>query len=416
MSISNQVTSKKRALVIAPFFSIGGATSRPRFVGSVLAELMPVDLLTSDFDHGRKERIERRSVPPFDDVVYINTREYRNNVGPGRMLSHLLFAFSAATYFRRNRDRYDVIYVTAPLNVLAWLVFTLSKRATKIIDVVDIWPDVLPFSLRMRRSLAPVFKTWKWFFKSAVFKADVAIGVSDQFVAEARGYARKNGKVRRYYLGHERFRAATSKQTVFTIAYVGNIGRLYDFDTLLDVLSEDHIRKRMQLFVIGKGDRQSWLLEELKRRKIRHQFFGVVFDPVQLGTILRSCHVGFNGYFNTTAAFSYKAGTYLAAGLPLVNSMTGDLQRLVAERGLGRNYEGGNRPQLSEGLLHLYRNGTASAAANCEEFFTTELDSSKIAEDMKQFFTENLFGVDELQPEPVIREDMVDALSQRNQS
>jgi hypothetical protein len=148
----------------------------------------------------------------------------------------------------------------------------------------------------------------------------------------------------------------------------------------------------MQIFVIGKGDRQEWFVGELERRKIQHRFFGVVFEPHRLGKILRSCHVGFNGYINTTAAFSYKAATYLAAGLPLVNSMTGDLQHLVSEHELGENYEGGNRQQLRDGLLRLCRNGTTTMADNCERFFASQVESSKIAADMKDFFASNIGG------------------------
>ena len=389
---SFHIENQKRALVLAPFFSIGGPAGRPRFVASVLAEFMSVDVVTSDFDHGQKAKLEHRNYEQYEQVVYLETRPYRSNVGAARLISHLLFAFKAAVYFRKNRDRYDVVYVSAPLNVLAWLIFKLAGTKTKIIDVVDIWPDVLPFPPLLRRLLAPAFGLWKWFFKSAVALADLVMAVSDEFINEAATYANDSAKVKRFYIGHERFEPAVAKQQVFTVAYVGNIGHLYDFDTLLDVLSDDDLRNSMQIFVIGKGDRQEWFVGELERRKIQHRFFGVVFEPHRLGKILRSCHVGFNGYINTTAAFSYKAATYLAAGLPLVNSMTGDLQHLVSEHELGENYEGGNRQQLRDGLLRLCRNGTTTMADNCERFFASQVESSKIAADMKDFFASNIGG------------------------
>jgi glycosyltransferase involved in cell wall biosynthesis len=184
--------------------------------------------------------------------------------------------------------------------------------------------------------------------------------------------------------------AATKKQPIFTIVYVGNLGRLYDFETLLDVLEEDELRDCVQLFVIGRGDKQDWLIEELEARKLRHRFFGAVFDPERMAEILRSCHVGFNGFINTTAAFSYKANTYFAAGLPIINSMNGDLARLVAEHGVGVNYEGGNREQLRDCILRLVRNGTTELAANSERFFSLHLESSKICVDIGEFLMSSL--------------------------
>ena len=351
---------------------------------------MPVDVVISDFDHARKRKRSQFSCPPFEKVVCLPSHPYGGNVGAARLLSHLDFAFKAAVYFWENRDQYDVVYSTVPLNVMTWLVFILAPGQMRIIDVVDIWPDVLPFPPLTRTLLAPVFALWKWFFKSAVGKADMVMAVSDEFALEAACYANPTAMVKRFYIGHERLEAMTEKQTVFTIAYVGNLGRLYDFETLLDVLDGDELRDRVQLFIIGNGDREDWLLRELEVRNLRYRFFGPIYDRARLAEILRGCHVGFNGYINTTAAFSYKANTYLAAGLPMLNSMNGDLRRLVAAHHLGENYEGGNRQQLGECIFRLLRNGTVEMAACCERFFSTQLEATGICAEISEFIESRL--------------------------
>jgi hypothetical protein len=351
--------------------------------------MMLVDVVTSDFDHTQKVKRAHLPCSPFKRVVYLQTRPYSSNVGFARLISHLLFSFKAAAYLGKHRDKYDLVYSTLPLNIMTWLVFGRAREKTKIVDVIDIWPDVLPIPPLARKALAPIFKVWKWLFQSAVAKADIVMAVSDEFIREAGKYANKTARVKRFYIGHNRLGASTEKQPIFTVAYVGNLGRLYDFMTLVDVLAEAELRDTVQLFLIGKGDRQEWLIGELEQRKLRYRFFGTVFDATRLADILRSCHVGFNGYINTSAAFSYKAGTYFAAGLPIINSMTGDLQRLVEEYRLGENYEGGNRNQLRECLLRVSLDA-ADLAANCETLFDSLLDASKIGADMKAFFVAQL--------------------------
>jgi glycosyltransferase involved in cell wall biosynthesis len=346
--------------------------------------------VTSDIDHTQKIKRDNLPCSPFQRVVYLQTRPYSSNVGCARLISHLLFSFKAAAYLKKHRDKYDVVYSTVPLNVMTWLVFGLAREKTKIVDVVDIWPDVLPFSPLARKALAPIFKVWKWFFQAAVAKADIVLAVSDEFIREAGKYANKTALVKRFYIGHNRLGVSTEKQPIFTVAYVGNLGRLYDFETLLDVLAEAELRDTVQFFLIGGGDRQEWLIGELERRKLQYRFFGTVFDTACLADILRSCHVGFNGYINTSAAFSYKAGTYFAAGLPIINSMTGDLQQLVEEYSLGENYEGGNKNQLKECLMRVSRNDITDLAANCEMLFDSLLDAAKIGADMKVFFVAQL--------------------------
>jgi hypothetical protein len=379
-----------RAIVFAPFYSVDLPGNRPRVIASALAELMPVDVVTSDFDHGSKQKRQHWQSAPFEKVVYLEARPYKSNVSPGRLFSHLMFAFRAAAYFRKHREEYDVVYASAPLNILSWLVFNSAGKKMKVIDVIDIWPDVLPFSQLLRQTLAPFFALWKWFFKSAVHKADIVLAVSDRFLDEANKYAKRSAIAKRIYIGHEALVSKVPKQSIFTVVYVGNLGRLYDFETLIDVLAEPGLREQIQLFIIGEGDRQQWLVSQLEERNIRYQYFGAVFDTAKLAEILRSCHVGFNGYSNTSAAYSYKASTYFAAGLPIVNSMDGDLQRLIAELHLGESYKSGHRIELKEALLRMHRNGLESLAENCDRFFRAELELTSVRTRVKEFLVANL--------------------------
>ena len=367
--------------MIAPFFSTSMHANRPLSVARALSELAIVDVVTTDFDHSTRKS-QNAQMASIERIVYLKTPNYYNNVSFSRLYSHIMFSIRAALYLRKQWDQYEIVYVTLPFNIIAWYVLWNSSAKLKIVDVVDIWPDVLPFPPFVRVVLAPIFYVWKWFFKSSVEKANLVMAVSDDFMNAASKYVNKDAKLKRFYIGHELLASTVPKQQMITVAYVGNLGRLYDFDTLLDVFAEDEYRNKMQLYVIGKGDRQEWLISELERRGIRYRFFGAVFDTDRLAEILRSCHIGFNGYYNTTAPFSYKANTYFAAGLPILNSMIGDLQRLVAEHGLGFNYRGGDRGSLKSCFAQINESIMTSMAQKCEEFFATEIDRAKIRENM----------------------------------
>ena len=381
--------------MVAPFFSADYPADRARTVALALSRSMPVDLVTSNFEHLRKCKRTASSCAPFGRVTFLRTMGYQSNVSAKRLISHFLFALSAAAYFRRKGHEYDVVYVTVPLNLTAWLITSLAGSRKKIVDIVDIWPDVLPFSPVSKSALQPFFSIWKWFFKASVRKADLVMAVSDSFLSEARCFARKEARMQRFYIGQDLLRSSSPKQLIFTLAFVGNLGRLYDFETLIDVMAEEGMRQSVQLFVIGDGDRKDWLLGELTKRDIRHTYWGVVFDPSQLAEILRSCHAGFNGYIRTTASFSYKACTYLAAGLPLLNSMTGDLNTLVRENGLGENYEGGNRQELREALFRLRNDELAAKTLRCEKFFSSTIQKDQVLIQMERFLA-GAWG-----PEPV---------------
>ena len=70
--------------------------------------------------------------------------------------------------------------------------------------------------------------------------------------------------------------------------------------------------------------------------------------------------------------------------------MTGDLQYLVREYGLGENYKGGDAKQLSDCIVRFVKDGTAVMAANCVNFFASHLEAGKIGADMKEFLAAEL--------------------------
>ncbi|MCX6033419.1 MAG: glycosyltransferase, partial [Chloroflexi bacterium] len=372
--------------------SFASNACRPAFVADVLLEFGEVEIVTTDFDHQTKKRIEVQSgIQPYH-VHFIPTLSYDSNISVRRFLSHIFFGIKAGWFYWRRRTSYDIVYATLPFNLATWFVLLASCGKARIVDIIDIWPDVLPFPPIVRHVLSPVFWLWKRLFVASVQNATVLLAVSNSFLDEARCYIiGKPTPCHMFYIGHAAL--PTSKVTqeeMLTISYVGNIGHLYDFETLIDVLSSEEFNERVQLFVIGGGDRKDWLLDELQRRGIRHQYFGIVYSPEDLGSILRRTHVGFNGYVNTSAAFSYKASTYLSASLPILSSMGGDLHHLVTSRGLGINYEGGNVESLCQALRECTPDNLKKMSKAAEAFAQAELEVHGLKRRMKEFLTQAL--------------------------
>jgi glycosyltransferase involved in cell wall biosynthesis len=360
-------------------------------MAAVLARFGPVDVVTTGFDHVRKRHKPPEIWPVARRVAQLPTPAYPRNVSVRRFWSHLVFARRALHFAAAHAAEYDVVYATAPLSSLASAAFARLSHAVRILDVVDVWPDVLPFPPVVRRFGAPAFHAWKAHFAEACRRADVLLAVSDAFLDEGRRWFRGDAeRAQRFYIGHPAF-PSTGGARVDSgrrrVAYVGNIGTLYDFDTLLDALDAPELRGTYQLDVIGGGDRDRWLRGELRRRGLAHHHWGVVHAPEVLGPILGQCHVGFNGYRNTSAAFSYKATTYLAAGLPLLNSMGGDLATLVRDRQLGANYAEGDCDSLRGAIAGLGSQDQGAVRARCRTFFAEELESARVDAQLQEFLT-----------------------------
>ena len=383
---------KSRIAIIAPFFGFSGGPSRPGFMTDVFAEFGEVEIITTDFDHQTKKRIGNELSNLPNHVHMIPTLSYFSNIGIRRLLSHLLFGIQAGWFYWRRRSSFDIVYATLPLNLATWLVFLASRRKARIVDVIDIWPDVLPFPDIIKRIFSPAFWFWRILFVASVKKATVLLAVSNCFLDKARQHLiGKPTPSHMFYIGHAAWpELKVTQERRLTITYVGNIGHLCDFMTLLDALSSEEFINRMQLFVVGGGDRRDWLLNELRRRAVPHEYFGVVYDPKDLGNILGRSHIGFNGFVNTSAAFSYKATTYLSAHLPILNSMHGDLHDLVISRGIGINYQEGDVESLSQALRECTPGNLKRMSKAAEAFADTELDVYRLARQVREFIAHAL--------------------------
>ncbi len=378
-----------KSIILAPFYHEKAPSSRPLLVSKVLSRLGKVDIVTSNFDHQTKrfKKQERSETDEKRKIYYIKTLRYKSNIGLSRLVSHSLFSIRATFFYLRRRNDYDLVYVTLPLNLLALLVFLFSRDKIKIADVVDIWPDVLPFPQKMKAFFYPVFALWKTTFQSAINKCDVLMAVSDVFFYDSIKYFRNDQQfARRFYLGHKELLPTNrAKEGIITIVYIGNIGHVYDFATLIAALSSEEIKAKYRLYLIGDGDKKAWLLNQLEKMSIKYSYFGVIYDENKLAEILGKSDIGFNGYINTTAAFSYKANTYMAAGLPILNSMKGDLYAIVERYGIGYNYSAGEVQSLRTCLRKITKHELNAMMKNSWQFFKNEIDEKIIMDKMESF-------------------------------
>jgi glycosyltransferase involved in cell wall biosynthesis len=348
-----------KVLIVSPFYNNDYRYSRPGFVRYFLeTNKIDVDVVTSDFSHTHKKVINH------ERCVNLKTIKYKKNTSLLRFVSHFKLSLDFFFFIKREYSNYDVIYITAPFALTAFLTKTFINTKV-IIDIVDFWPLSLPFP--KNRIVNSILFFWTWLNKKAFKKADKVTSLSTTFLSDA-GIDRKE----QILLSGNSINVNFEKNdAVLNIIYIGNIGLLYDFNTLIKAMLLVGSEKFF-LHIIGDGDKKDNLLKKLEQENIKYKYYGKVFGD-DISSIIKHCDVGFNGYKNTTASFSYKAITYMQYGLPLINSMRGDLWEYIDNYKLGVNYNEMN-------IEHL-------ACVLCEMI---EYDKNTYHENVKKFFNENL--------------------------
>lgn len=360
--------------IISPFFLTNSNISRPGFIRKVLKEHGCNTLtITSDFSHQAKEKVEFSD----EDIVTLRTLKYNNNKSPVRFISHLLLALSFFIYAFKKRNLFDVFYITAPFALSALLVKVFIRKKV-VIDIVDFWPESLPFG--NYSIMGFILIPWRWVNYIAFGCVDRVISLSSSFISSAG----LTGKAKQILLGSTAsFTPRRKLCGSLSIFYIGNIGSLYDFETLISAM--ESYQGKVNLEIVGTGDRVDWLLKTLDERGCCYQFHGAVYDESRIFDIASLCDVGFNGYINTNASFSYKASSYFKFGLPIINSMTGDLKFIVDEYLIGVNYTCGDVISLVNAMNRIYLEGS-DYKNNTINYFKLNLDYTIVAEEIINVF------------------------------
>jgi glycosyltransferase involved in cell wall biosynthesis len=390
--------------VVAPFtnFTYAAEGGRYAYVAAQASRAgAAVTFFTSGFDHYTKRRKPR---PAWTGIRFVRVYEpgYRSNVSLRRICSHLIFdacLLGAGLWVALTRGRPRSILCPLPHNGGALLLGLLGKLLGSrfVVDVHDTWPESLLAVHRVRAYQQPFYRLWRWC-------ADAALRLGDAVFAESLRYAERADRVRLprgqsaatcVYLGGDIDYYGTAGNTCrlppeverapFRAAYVGSLGRNYDLDTVVQAFRQlQDCHPGAYLIFLGGGELESSLRRRVAELGVNAWFSGLLPHHELVG-LLRQTDYGLNTFAaGGNVAYSYKLNDYLLAGVPVINSLSGEMWDAVEQWDLGYNYPAGDVAALAGAL------GRACAARERAErqrqqvrtFAANHLDRRRIYEPM----------------------------------
>ncbi|HTQ40709.1 MAG TPA: glycosyltransferase family 4 protein [Pirellulales bacterium] len=362
---------------------------------------------TSTFDHARKrQRFERDttvSVAGNYALRLIHTRPYPRNICLERWFSHQTVAKRFAA-LAAAEPKPDLILSSLPTVELcrAALDYAWPRGVPVALDIRDLWPDIFvdlaPRWLHgaTKFALAPMFAR----LRNVCRRAQAILGTTNEYIDYVLAKVGRTARSwdRAFPLGYRRGRnseaaieAADSfwnRQGVarsapeFICCYFGNMGRHCTLETVL--LAAQAIERRgfrMRFVLCGMGDK-------LPRYRALAQGCGsVVFpgwiDAAQIEALMARCSVGLAPYVSNTNFqnnIPNKPIEYLSAGLPIVSSLQGVLERLITQHDCGATYDAGNVEQLTTLLLNLVQNPghVRRMSDNARRLYQEKFDAQKV--------------------------------------
>ena len=335
----------------------------------------------SNFDHVRKR--SRQANPPVTiemwpgfSVRLLPAVEYHKNISLDRVRHNRSVAAAFKQEVSSAPDRPDLILACIPTLELTEqaVAYGVSKGIPVVVDVEDEWPDLymhaFPAWLRQlgRLALTAEFRRVKYVLQSA----SAIFACSNTYLQWALNYAGREGGENDavFVLGYVRpgldgdispdvWRARLDRdwgvrQDSFVATFLGQFGASYDLETVIEAARRLSLENTNHIhFVLaGNGDKNA-KLRELAQGLSNVSFTGWL-DQTAMVALLRSSSVGLAAYTDKALqSLPYKPFEYMAAGLPIVSSLKGELANLLEGEAIGLQYEAGNATSLAGCLSQL---------------------------------------------------------------
>jgi glycosyltransferase involved in cell wall biosynthesis len=380
----------------------------------LLARGHTVDWWNSTFDHvAKRHRADRDTTVEVRQgyrFLLLHGPGYRRNVSLRRWANHRVIAAHLARWMPSEAPP-DLILCSVPNLELAReaVRYAVPRGIPVVLDLRDMWPDIFPDALpRGLRWAARALTTGlRKDLAYACRRATALTGITPEFIAWGLAAAGRPATAadRHFWLASsaappagslvaeaaahwaEEGISAGSGEPI--ACFFGTMSRKLELDTVIAAaaeLSRDPVPWRFVL--CGSGD------ELARNQAIARDLPNVVFpgwvNGAQIWSLMSFASVGLAPYRSRAdfvASVPTKAIEYLSAGLPVVSSLRGSLEALLARTEAGVTYPNGDSGALADVLRSLAdgRRDRATLARRAREAFEREFVAERVYEEMAAY-------------------------------
>lgn len=330
--------------------------------------------ITSDFDHTAKQNFQCK-VP---GCVQIPVKPYRKNLSADRILSHMFFARDVFAYLEKLPEEPNVVVVLLPPNFLGHYAAKYKKKHPNvklIFDIFDLWPETFPLG-KAKKLLAPAFAVWAWIRDHSLSAADFVTTECELFQQKLKLPEKTSETV---WLCAEPLKNEKPQPELRTdileLCYLGSINNVISIPDICGLIRELTAKMPVVLHIIGKGESEQEFVDGAKAAGADVIFHGPVYDDAQKLEIMSKCHFGLNIMKTSVCVgLTMKSVDYFRFGLPIINNIPSDTEKLVREQGIGVQLE----PGCAERILALSSDAYLAMRENVERMFGEYFEHSVI--------------------------------------
>jgi glycosyltransferase involved in cell wall biosynthesis len=318
-----------------------------------------VTLWSANFDHFTKKHRYKGSRTINHNtnlqIKLIDSVGYKRNQGIKRLIDHAQLAFSLH-FALKKMELPDVAFIGYPPIEVAWIMSRFLKKNSipMVLDVKDIWPDVLLRALPSQaRGVGRLLLSPYYYLMNSTFKAATSISsISQDFLDQSVKIACRAPNIsdsvnylttiRPNYAGAEiasaqewldKMGVIDNKQT--RCSFVGSLTSVFDWDCVIEAFKNSNT----ELVLAGDGPCFQDLTE--KTRNIKNIVMLGRITGIQSKVLADRTNV-FIAPYKSSLEFSHslpnKFFDAMEYGKPLLSSVAGSASQFIVKKNIGLIY------------------------------------------------------------------------------
>jgi len=273
-------------------------------------------------------------------------------------------------YFSIFKKKYNLVFVYAPSPILQSLVgifYSKIKKIKLITWVQDLWPDVLNSTghINNKYILKIVLSIVKYIYKkndlllvqSYEFKKNI-LSLNSEYNVE---YLPNPGNIK--YLDEQinnelipHIKLINLFKNNFNIVYAGNIGTVQSLETIVKSAQSLNKFKDIKFYIIGNGRNFNLINKKIKKLKLKNVFLTGYINEKYMPLILNKSTLLYISLKNDevlNSTIPSKFQNYLAAGKPILASISGETANIINECQCGVVCPPEDSIELSKAILKM---------------------------------------------------------------
>jgi len=325
----------------------------------------------------------------------------------GLAANYMSFVASGFVWKSLTRIKADYVFIfeVSPMTqALVGVWYAKKRKIPCYLYVQDLWPENVEIVTGIHNPLVihPISKMVNYIYKNC----NHIFATSPSFVEEIQKRCDNEKKVSYWPQYAEEFYQPVEKNIAFEselgipndgkfkIIFTGNIGQAQGLEILPQAakrLKEDNID--VEFVIVGDGRNRENFEEQIKEKEVDDLFVMIGKQPAEhIPEILGCCDAAFLSFMDNelfTKTIPAKLQSYMACGMPIVASVSGESERVIKEAECGICSQIGDVDGLVENIKAFIKKSGSELdemGDRSREYYETHFDKQQLMDGINKYF------------------------------